>query len=162
MLAVLLLTGSYSMMSCSVTQFTFVSNNQTWDAAQSYCRSTFTDLATVENEEINQQLVNVSQGKSFWIGLRRNRDNWQWSSGENVTYTNWNRNLFCAFVQSDGSWNDNISSTKMPFMCYNETNNISKKYFWINVSLTWSRAQNYCRVNYTDLVSIKNETENQE
>uniref|UniRef100_A0A8C4RTT6 C-type lectin domain-containing protein n=1 Tax=Erpetoichthys calabaricus TaxID=27687 RepID=A0A8C4RTT6_ERPCA len=43
-----------------------------------------------------------------------------------------------------------------------ETNNISKRYFWINESLTWSRAQNYCRVNYTDLVSIKNETENQE
>uniref|UniRef100_A0A8C4RTQ4 C-type lectin domain-containing protein n=1 Tax=Erpetoichthys calabaricus TaxID=27687 RepID=A0A8C4RTQ4_ERPCA len=107
------------MMSCSVTQFTFVSNNQTWDAAQRYCRSTFTDLVTVENEEINQQLVNVSQGKSFWIGLRRNRDNWQWSSGENVTYTNWNRNFFCAFVQSDGSWNNNSSSTKMPFMCYN-------------------------------------------
>ncbi|XP_039623895.1 macrophage mannose receptor 1-like [Polypterus senegalus] len=162
MLAVLLLTGSYSMMSCSVIPFTFVSNNQTWDAAQSYCRSTFTDLATVENEEINQQLVNVSQGNSFWIGLRRNRDNWQWSSGENVTYTNWDRNLFCAFVQSDGSWNDNISRTEMPFMCYNETNNISKRYFWINESLTWSRAQNYCRVNYTDLVSIKNETENQE
>uniref|UniRef100_A0A8C4RTK4 C-type lectin domain-containing protein n=1 Tax=Erpetoichthys calabaricus TaxID=27687 RepID=A0A8C4RTK4_ERPCA len=102
------ITGSYSMISCNVTQFTFVSNKMTGDDAQNFCRITFTDL-----------LVNLSQGNSFWIGLRRNRDNWQWSSGENVTYTNWSRDFYCAFVRSDGSWNDTICSTEMPFMCYN-------------------------------------------
>uniref|UniRef100_A0A8C4SVZ9 C-type lectin domain-containing protein n=1 Tax=Erpetoichthys calabaricus TaxID=27687 RepID=A0A8C4SVZ9_ERPCA len=35
-----------------------------------------------------------------------------------------------------------------------------ERYFWIN-DMMWSRAQNYCRVNYTDLVSIRNESENE-
>uniref|UniRef100_A0A8C4RTI7 C-type lectin domain-containing protein n=1 Tax=Erpetoichthys calabaricus TaxID=27687 RepID=A0A8C4RTI7_ERPCA len=36
------------------------------------------------------------------------------------------------------------------------------RYSWINLYMTWNKAQQFCRVNYTDLVSIRNEGENVE
>uniref|UniRef100_A0A8C4RTI9 C-type lectin domain-containing protein n=1 Tax=Erpetoichthys calabaricus TaxID=27687 RepID=A0A8C4RTI9_ERPCA len=55
--------------------------------------------------------------------------------------------------------------TDCVFMCKHDqlkTNNISERYSWINLYMTWNKAQQYCRVNYTDLVSIRNESENME
>uniref|UniRef100_A0A8C4RTV0 C-type lectin domain-containing protein n=1 Tax=Erpetoichthys calabaricus TaxID=27687 RepID=A0A8C4RTV0_ERPCA len=50
------------------------------------------------------------------------------------------------------------------FICsvFTEIINISERYVWINSRMNWSSTQNYCQVNYTDLGSIRNESENQE
>uniref|UniRef100_A0A8C4RTZ5 C-type lectin domain-containing protein n=1 Tax=Erpetoichthys calabaricus TaxID=27687 RepID=A0A8C4RTZ5_ERPCA len=163
------ITGSYSMMSCSVTQFTFVSNNQTWDAAQNYCRSTFTDLATVENEEINQQLI-MKNAKSFpfWIGLFNNP--WKWSDGGNSTFQNWRDgqpdNWYlsekCAAF-SQANWNDDQCSYQTYFLCYNKSCtpiSCTNTYIFVSYLLSWDDAQKYCRAHYTDLVTIENQTMN--
>ncbi|XP_039598335.1 macrophage mannose receptor 1-like [Polypterus senegalus] len=97
---------------------------------------------------------------SAWIGLRHEYDNWNWSNSDPVTYTNWKRTFSCAVLQSDGSWNDSDCNALNPFLCYNETDNSNGRFFWINISMTWSSAQNYCQVYYTDLASIRNESEN--
>ncbi|XP_039623897.1 macrophage mannose receptor 1-like [Polypterus senegalus] len=152
---------SCTSLSCTSTNI-FVLNSLSWDDAQNYCRVHYTDLVTVEDQTMNDQLLTMTSNQYFWIGLHLERDNWQWSNGEPLAYTNWEREYFCAVLQSDGSWNDTVCSEEKPFMCYKETSNISERYSWINVNMTWNKAQQYCRVNYTDLVSIRNERENME
>ncbi|XP_077089953.1 C-type lectin lectoxin-Phi1-like [Siphateles boraxobius] len=50
----------------------------------------------------------------------------------------------------------------MYFMCYDEGNGQeSDKYWLIRENRSWFAAQLYCRENHTDLVSIRNETENE-
>ncbi|XP_039624808.1 macrophage mannose receptor 1-like isoform X2 [Polypterus senegalus] len=154
--------GSSSAVSYNVALLDFVQNNMTWTAAQNYCRNTAADLVTFYKEEDIWLLLSITKNKEFWIGLHCDSDNWHWSNGDNLTYSNWDRDLFCAFAQSNGSWSDSVCDKNKPFMCYNKTGNINETYFWINEKMSWSRAQNYCRVNYTDLVSIRNESENQE
>ncbi|XP_039624806.1 macrophage mannose receptor 1-like [Polypterus senegalus] len=143
------------------TSYYFVSKPMSWDDAQKYCRANNTDLVTVENETVNSELLKISENRS-WIGLRHETNHWYWSNGDPVAYTNWTHKFSCAVFQTDGSWNDSDCNQQKPFMCYKESINISRTYFWINENMTWSKAQNYCRVNYTDLVSIRNETENEE
>ena len=38
---------------------------------------------------------------------------------------------------------------------------LNVKFIRINTNMTWTEAQSYCRANYTDLASVRNETENQ-
>ncbi|XP_058871695.1 C-type lectin lectoxin-Thr1-like [Acipenser ruthenus] len=47
-------------------------------------------------------------------------------------------------------------------MCYKETSNITERYTLIEQLKTWTEAQQYCREHHTDLVSIKNASENEE
>uniref|UniRef100_A0A8C4RT36 Secretory phospholipase A2 receptor-like n=1 Tax=Erpetoichthys calabaricus TaxID=27687 RepID=A0A8C4RT36_ERPCA len=148
-------------LSCNTT-YLFISNWMTWNDAQSYCRSHYTDLVTVENQTVNDQLLQISGQSGGWIRLRHGNDTWQWSNGDQLTYRNWNPTLYCAQVQTDGSWEDSICDNQIPFMCYKETSYTNERYVWINERMNWSSAQNYCRVNYNDLVSIRNESENQE
>ncbi|XP_051788958.1 macrophage mannose receptor 1-like isoform X4 [Erpetoichthys calabaricus] len=144
------------------TSYYFVPNSLSWQDSQKYCSKNYTDLVTIENETVNQQVLVLPGQSCGWIGLHRENDKWLWSNGDPLTFTNWKREFFCAVLQSDGYWNDSDCSQKKPFMCYNETNNISERYSWINLYMTWNKAQQYCRVNYTDLVSIRNESENME
>ncbi|MBN3289779.1 PLA2R phospholipase, partial [Polypterus senegalus] len=154
------------LITCSEADFYFVSTPMSWNAAQTFCRSNNSDLVTVTNQEMNQQLSNISKNYphnyyDFWIGLYHDIDFWQWSNGEIPNYYNWKRNFFCVYAQMDGSWMDSTCDVLMPFMCYKDTNNMNRSYFWINEMKTWSSAQDYCRLNYKDLVSIRNESENQ-
>ncbi|XP_039624819.1 macrophage mannose receptor 1-like [Polypterus senegalus] len=142
------------------TPFDLVNYSLSWLDAQRYCRNNYTDLMTVESQTENQNLK-TPHDKNYWIGLRRENDNWQWSNRSPLTYTNWKREFSCAVLQSDGSWNDSDCSEEKPFMCYNETE-YNHTYIWINKSMNWTRALNYCQKTYTDLVSIRNESENEE
>uniref|UniRef100_A0A8C4RU37 C-type lectin domain-containing protein n=1 Tax=Erpetoichthys calabaricus TaxID=27687 RepID=A0A8C4RU37_ERPCA len=114
----LISSGISPLVSCVVAQLHFVSDTLTWDDAQSYCRTNYTDLVTINKEEENQSLLNISGKQEFWIGLKRYNDNWQWSNKDEVTYSKWKRDFFCAFIQSDGSWNDTVCFENLPFMCY--------------------------------------------
>ncbi|XP_066513014.1 C-type mannose receptor 2-like [Hoplias malabaricus] len=158
-------------------QYHFVNENKTWTEAQSYCRQNYTDLVTVNNMEemmnLNTTLKNNTTS-SVWIGLKRgNTGRWLWSLAdgdlyrEGAKYRNWSSgqpnntkgNESCVTMsKQNGTWYDESCDTHLGFMCYDEK---SSSYITVKGSFTWREAQNYCRVNYTDLVSARNQTENQ-
>ncbi|XP_058864851.1 macrophage mannose receptor 1-like [Acipenser ruthenus] len=164
-LLILLLAGFCVPAYNHIIKHVFVNTLKSWSAAQSYCRKNHTDLATVHSQEEAQQLLNIagaSLNASAWIGLYRDdTQNWQWSHSDNVIYNNWTASLFCASVNSKGKWMDLPCHLQNAFMCYNETSNITERYTLIEVLKTWTEAQQYCRENHTDLVSIKNASENE-
>ncbi|XP_073705443.1 macrophage mannose receptor 1-like [Garra rufa] len=136
-----------------------------WPEAQSYCRSKYTDLATVDSMGDVNSLINLVDAKysgSVWIGLKRGTEKlWGWSNGEdtNSEYYNWD------LVQPDedgdcvatcsGVWTDLQCSLLQHFPCYKE--NIT---YLIQTNKNWSDAQSYCRQYYTDLPTIHNSEEN--
>ncbi|KAK1142794.1 snaclec subunit B-like, partial [Acipenser oxyrinchus oxyrinchus] len=118
--------------SCQTRKYNLVNINKNWTDARSYCRENHTDLVTVrsleEQQQIlnvakeQQQILNVAKDDQFWIGLYRDSDNWEWSTGDVVSYTNWTAatgGLFCATADAGGSWDQLACHGQKPFMCYN-------------------------------------------
>ncbi|MGH0136350.1 UNVERIFIED_CONTAM: hypothetical protein FKN15_060778 [Acipenser sinensis] len=148
-----------------IRKHVFVETEKSWSEAQSYCREKHTDLATVRSQEEAEQLLNITGAslRDSWIGLYRDdTQNWQWSNSDDVIYSNWRADLFCPSVNSDGKWIDLPCNLQKAFMCYKETSNITQRYTLIEELKTWTEAQQYCREHHTDLVSIKNASENEE
>ncbi|XP_047655745.1 macrophage mannose receptor 1-like [Tachysurus fulvidraco] len=168
----------YSTMSSVPShQYHFVNENKTWTEAQRYCRENYTDLATIDNmEEMNTLLntVNGSYSGLAWIGLYGDEDSWRWSLDDDAFYQKGERdfrgwyhqndnyfgNELCVYIISDGTWFDGDCRAHLTFICYNG-NNGTENYTWINQPMTWTKAQHYCREHYTDLASVRNQTDNQ-
>ncbi|XP_053472112.1 macrophage mannose receptor 1-like isoform X1 [Ictalurus furcatus] len=162
-------------------RYHFVNENKTWSEAQDYCREKYTDLASIndmgEMMKLNYTLKKETVKKA-WIGLQREgTGEWQWSLADQTfyrdgdTYRNWSSgepnnqggNEFCVqMYESDGSWNDNTCNKTFSFVCYEEKNTNTNRYMLINEKKTWYDAQTYCREKHTDLVSVRNKTENDE
>ncbi|XP_058862099.1 C-type mannose receptor 2-like [Acipenser ruthenus] len=138
---------------------------KTWQEAQSYCRNQGRDLPSIYDQaRVNELigLISSTNDTAYWIGLYHDKENWQWSSGGDVIYSNWGRHLFCASVNAEGEWEDSICDQRKYFMCYSEASDITERYTLIEELKTWTEAQQYCREYHTDLVSIKNASENEE
>ncbi|XP_053471824.1 macrophage mannose receptor 1-like isoform X2 [Ictalurus furcatus] len=162
-------------------RYHFVNENKTWSEAQNYCREKYTDLASIndmgEMMKLNYTLK-METVKKAWIGLQREgTGKWQWSLADQTfyrdgdTYRNWSSgepdnqggNEFCVQMQkSTGSWYDDRCDRTYSFVCYEEKNTNTNRYMFINERKTWYDAQTYCREKYTDLVSVRNKTENEE
>ncbi|XP_053332758.1 C-type mannose receptor 2-like [Clarias gariepinus] len=123
------------------------------------------------NNTLKMETVNQA-----WIGLQRgDTGRWQWSLADQTfhrdedTYRNWdsgeeknNPDEFCADIATkDGLWYSSTCNTTLPFVCYGENNTKSNYYIINNETKTWRDAQTYCRENYIDLVSVRNQTENE-
>uniref|UniRef100_A0A667WJH7 C-type lectin domain-containing protein n=1 Tax=Myripristis murdjan TaxID=586833 RepID=A0A667WJH7_9TELE len=71
------------------SRWIFVEELKNWSDAQSHCRQSYTDLASVrnltENEEIRGLISYIS-----WIGLFR--DAWKWSDGSTMSFSKWDDN----------------------------------------------------------------------
>ncbi|XP_053332745.1 macrophage mannose receptor 1-like [Clarias gariepinus] len=158
-------------------RYHFVNKNKTWSEAQTYCRQTYTDLASINNMEEMMKLNNTLKMETVnqaWIGLQRgDTGRWQWSLPNQTfyrdgdTYRHWGSGQpdneggieCCVDMANDGKWNDDVCGKLKPFFCYDANN---RNYTFINDPKTWYDAQTYCRANHTDLVTVKNESENQE
>ncbi len=82
---------------CFSHHYYIINEFKNWTEAQYYCRKYYYDLATFDNKEEHDQVVEtlVSGGYtgSVWIGLYDDRYLWRWSNDEkNMTYTNWAEN----------------------------------------------------------------------
>lgn len=94
-----------------------------WNEAQQYCTLLNGYLATITSKDENDFVYNYLTSdfgyESAYIGFsdHLNEGDWQWVTGEEVTYTNWNQNepngentnedygMFY-YKYSDGTWND--------------------------------------------------------
>ncbi|XP_051986761.1 macrophage mannose receptor 1-like [Xyrauchen texanus] len=169
-----ILSAVFSSSACVPRQYHFVNQNLNWTEAQRYCRENYTDLATINNKNDIEDLlksVNDGQIEHVWIGLQKTVSyKWKWSLGDPAFYTENNsqyRNWFPGQPNHDGDcsnmnpgqWNDSPCNDNFRFICYNDS---SKRFIPVLQTMTWRDAQIYCRENHTDLVSVRNQTENQQ
>ncbi|XP_067228437.1 C-type mannose receptor 2-like [Chanodichthys erythropterus] len=169
----LLLTAVVSLSAGALRQYHFVNQNLCWTEAQRYCREKYTDLVTIsdtqDQNDIEQVIERGNPGANrVWIGLR-STNTWIWSLDDSMFYTanesqyrNWEPEQpqgdgDCAFMNSVGQWHDITCTSQMHFICYNAS---SKGFVPVKEKKTWTEAQRYCREKYTDLASVRNESEN--
>ncbi|XP_076145688.1 C-type mannose receptor 2-like [Alosa pseudoharengus] len=152
--------------------------NKTWTEAQHYCREQYTDLATTENMEDIQMMMDTAKGYDgkAWIGLHQTANHsWKWSLADEGFYgpgeahfTNWREGEpnggdkeECAALIPGGLWNDITCNDKQEwFVCYDETHSDSEQYVLIDKKKSWREAQKHCREHHTDLVSVRDEQDN--
>uniref|UniRef100_A0A8C2I8B0 C-type lectin domain-containing protein n=1 Tax=Cyprinus carpio TaxID=7962 RepID=A0A8C2I8B0_CYPCA len=124
----LLLSGLLWSSSALSRPYYYINVSMSWPEAQSYCRSKYTDVATVDSMSDVNRLVNIvdaGYSGSVWIGLKRGtQKRWGWSNGENTTsqYYNWasgqpDQGAYCVSSYS-GSWYDMPCNHLRYFTCY--------------------------------------------
>ncbi len=99
-----------------------------WREAQLYCRTLYTDLATIADDTENTALttiISANNGQDAWIGLSKNL--WLWSDQTNVSWSsvtwesgqpdNMNGNEECASAGTEGQMADVTCSNLLPFYC---------------------------------------------
>uniref|UniRef100_A0A8B9HWS7 C-type lectin domain-containing protein n=1 Tax=Astyanax mexicanus TaxID=7994 RepID=A0A8B9HWS7_ASTMX len=111
-------------------RYHFVNINKNWTEAQSYCRQTYTDLATINNVKEMNKLKSTVEGKVVhyaWTGLQKgDGQKWQWSLNDNSAYYNWSsgepnnaaNSNSCVNMYANGKWNDDNCLTSFAFVCY--------------------------------------------
>ncbi|XP_067333286.1 macrophage mannose receptor 1-like isoform X2 [Channa argus] len=172
----MVLSGLCFLPSYSLRLYILVTQLKTWTDAQSYCRSMYTDLATVQNEE---QLAELNQligtNPSVWIGLSADTEAWRWSLENQAYYGKgeadfrmWNSQepngggyyKVCVAMATGGTWTDQLCINTLAFICYNGKRDPSSSFILVNQFMTWMDAQSYCRLHHTDLASVRNKAEN--
>ncbi|XP_050960789.1 macrophage mannose receptor 1 isoform X1 [Labeo rohita] len=163
---ILVLIALCSVSECVQRQYYFINVLKTWTQAQRFCRETYTDLATVDSmNDMNELKKSVNDGgvEYVWIGLQKTGlDKWQWSSGEPALYLNWATGQpegrdDCGMMWN-GKWEDLSCSDNRHSIC----NNTNTAPIFINQTMNWRDAQIYCRQNHIDLVSVRNQNENEQ
>ncbi len=109
-------------------KFKYIQKSMTWREAQLYCRTQYTDLATIADDTENTALTNIiskSNGHDAWIGLSKNL--WLWSDQTNVLRSsvtwesgqpdNVNGNEECASAGTEGQMADVTCSDLLAFYC---------------------------------------------
>ncbi|KAB5535395.1 hypothetical protein PHYPO_G00117220 [Pangasianodon hypophthalmus] len=153
-----------------LTTFHFIKEKMNQTEARAACRENYTDLVTLYSDEDNTIMAKlvIKAGISYgWIGLYRGQFSEKWSNGDPVTFRNLTGDCgtssCCAAMKPDGSWESLQCTGTRYFMCYEQAaSSQTPNYHLILESKTWYEAQRYCRGKYTDLVSIRDQQQNEE
>ncbi|XP_030286340.1 uncharacterized protein LOC115589536 [Sparus aurata] len=163
---------------CSRDYILIHSEPKTWFEAQAYCRSRYTDLATVNNpQDMNRVIDKMGNFNDFWIGLYEDAVTWSWSlpgegyygDGE-AEFRNWGVDgpsetkgiQHCVGIQHTGEWKDLDCDLLHYFLCFDGRDGAPETKILVEIQMKWTDAQHYCREHHTDLLSVRNPTENQE
>lgn len=130
----------------------------TWTEAQAYCRNKFVDLSTFEKR------VDIldCEFDPCWIGLSKDpteTDFTRWSDGSKLKLTAWeygepsNMSINNCVTVMNASWASDNCTAKLNFVCYKWM----PKIILVQQMLNWEDALAYCRMQYTDLISLNTE-----
>ncbi|XP_055361836.1 C-type mannose receptor 2-like [Betta splendens] len=159
LLKVFYLSGWFIFSSGLYHEYHFVNTNLTWSQALTYCRTTYTDLATIETITEMNQVINISSSSNsqVWIGLYYGYYG-QWTYDIRAfTLVDWQNQIengqllqYCLSrsFSTNGGWSDENCSLEHPFVCVNGTQEV-----YVNQPMDWFTAWRYCRENFTDLDS---------
>ncbi|XP_047427792.1 putative C-type lectin domain family 20 member A [Mugil cephalus] len=173
------MSGLCLLPACFPHDYIIVQTEKNIKDAREYCRNKYTDLAVVQSKEHLDKLMKLTGLNSFWIGLNRDTDAWTWSledetyygegdtkfpmweDGYPIDHTNYKS---CVMMAQNGKWKDDLCGNIHNFICYKNstegTSETSPSFIRVNTLMTWDAARAYCRNNYIDLASVRNQTEN--
>lgn len=107
------------------SQYVLFSKDVKWSDARDYCRTHYTDLASVRNEEENQIINKVAPGRYVWVGVFC--DSWVWSDQTYSSFRYWKAteafssgiaNGCAALTKNDfGRWQEHDCEERHPFLC---------------------------------------------
>ncbi|MED6242909.1 hypothetical protein ATANTOWER_011690 [Ataeniobius toweri] len=119
-----------------------------------HCRAHFTDLASINDTQQNEELRNKSQGKSFWIGLQYDEFQWMDNSCSTFSYVEWPESkCFVVNVYQKGRWNSVPCSNSETSICYKG----KVKIRLIEEPKTWEEALNYCTAKHSRFLWIEDQ-----
>ncbi|XP_043938064.1 macrophage mannose receptor 1-like [Protopterus annectens] len=144
-----------------------LTQNMSWLQAQNYCRTHYTDLVTIHSKNQMNLINDIIKGTNtpgVWIGLYRNTSTYllTWSNGDQFMYSQWKPgqpgqdNNVCTAMSS--MWQDFPCTSVYYFVCYKVSND---NYYMVKSNMTWTAARDYCRSQKAELISIRNDAENQ-
>ncbi|XP_043101203.1 secretory phospholipase A2 receptor-like [Puntigrus tetrazona] len=159
----------------SMNMYYFVSELKTFTEAQLYCRATHTDLAVIENtDDLDTLGTDRVTYSGAWIGLTESGFlHWRWALADarlykdgETKYRNWapfepddGVNQNCVIMTYKGLFQNTNCLDPFNFICY-DARGSEHRYVYISFLYIWREAQRYCRLYYTDLVSVRNPDEN--
>ncbi|KAM7366471.1 hypothetical protein PAMP_015909 [Pampus punctatissimus] len=126
-----------SSTSCSRDYILIHDQPKTWFEAQSYCRNRYTDLATINNVQDMNKVVDKmgNDFSNFWIGLYEDAVIWKWSlsdedhyGDDEAEFRKWGKDEpsesiipRCAVIQYTGDWKVLDCSLLNVFLCFDAT-----------------------------------------
>ncbi|KAJ0062262.1 hypothetical protein NL108_002585 [Boleophthalmus pectinirostris] len=128
-----------------------VSERKTWEEALDYCREHHRDLASVASKTelmlMQKELGKALMTEKVWIGLRFLAGDWAWVDKQPLEYEAWDLEgeKVCPVVGN---------CCGLLLLLVSVT---FGKYIYVEESMQWDKAQDYCRRNYTDLAPVNNE-----
>ncbi|XP_029939091.1 secretory phospholipase A2 receptor-like [Salarias fasciatus] len=155
-----ILMGHFFFVMGQVHQYEFIDTTKSWEEAQKYCRSNYTDLATVPNVKFMKKLqntINGTAGGEAWIGLYNKpqpTQTWRWSQPEmEMDAVPWATDEpnnkegpeNCGFISDKVLVGDIKCSSKRKFVCYDEKQQGHDKFYFSDIEVKWEDAQNECR-----------------
>lgn len=84
LLMFLLLSGWGPFYSSQGVTYHFVDQPMSWTAAQTLCRTNYTDLLTIDSAALSLVFTDYYPGISYWIGLYDNNVSWTWLEGSTL------------------------------------------------------------------------------
>ncbi|KAK7886212.1 hypothetical protein WMY93_025833 [Mugilogobius chulae] len=93
--------------------------------SREYCRTNYTDLASVRNPAESEMIQSVSGGAEVWVGLFRDR--WLWSDNSPSSFrffpdgtqpfTNEDPACIAMIKAKSGRWSERACDQRLPFLC---------------------------------------------
>ncbi|XP_014834764.1 PREDICTED: secretory phospholipase A2 receptor-like [Poecilia mexicana] len=167
--------GSWKGVNCSEEKAFMCKNGENfvlvddvernWCQAMQHCRTHFSDLASIMDEQQNEDLRQKSRGKNVWIGFQH--DNYEWADKSCSTFRTISDSSdtfrgTCVSLHNDGKKNC-VDDLGEPFtfcesyLCFLSYFSGHVRIIVIKEPKTWEDALNYCEARHSRFLWIEDE-----